>query len=357
MSAPTNPFVSVVLSFYNEESNIPELLSRLRAVFRTEMERGFVRGYELIFVNDSSKDGSEAMLKREIPAGDVRLINMSRNFGVSACVIAGFKHATGDLVVYLDSDLQDPPEVIHEMLEKWRSEPDIDVVNTVRRSRAGESRIKLFITSIGYNILSSTTNIDFLKNAGDFKLLSRRVVDEIAQLDDASPFIRGLVYWAGYNQATVHYDRHPRGAGESKFAVIGHKVIHNFLFSALISFSSAPLMLSVMVGMLTCVVSAGLLVYALIQYLLVDVTSGWTSLMVAVAFFAGIQLLATGINGLYLNSIFLETKRRPRYIVRNTFGFGDDRIVTDRYKPFADQLESSNAQPAVRPRASLNDLN
>lgn len=336
MAAQSLPFLSVVLSFYNEEDNIPELLSRLRTVLRAEVAAGVIRGYELVFVNDASRDSSEELLMREVPAGDVRIVNMSRNFGVSACVIAGFKHATGDLVVYMDSDLQDPPELIHEMLAKWRSEPGVDVVNTIRRSRAGESKVKLLITSLGYSILSATTNIDFLKEAGDFKLLSRRVVDEIIQLDDASPFIRGLVYWAGYKQTAIHYDRQPRGGGDTKFVVIGHKVIHNFLFSALISFSSAPLMLSVILGLVTCAVSAVLMVFALIQYFFAtELTSGWTSLIIAVAFFAGMQLLATGINGLYLNSIFIETKRRPRYIVRDTVGFPDNRVVSDRYKPFA----------------------
>lgn len=348
MSSEPLPFLSVVLSFYNEEKNIPELIARLRAVLNAERAAGVIRGHELIFVNDASTDRSEAILRDELPQGDIRLINMSRNFGVSACVIAGFKHVTGDLVIYMDSDLQDPPEVIHEMLAKWRSEPGIEVVNTVRRSRAGESRVKLFITSIGYSILQASTNVAFLKEAGDFKLLSRRVVNEIIQLDDGSPFIRGLVYWAGFKQAAIHYDRQSRGAGSSKFVVIGPKVIHNFLFSALISFSSAPLMLSVMLGLVTCAVSLVLLVFAVGQYLFAEqVTSGWTSLIVAVAFFSGMQLLAIGINGLYLNSIFVETKRRPRYIVHETLGFPDGRLVSDRFKPFSreDAVITARAEP------------
>ena len=332
------PKLSIVLSFYNEVNNLLELVDRLRAVVRAEMAAKVIGDYELIFVNDDSTDGSEAWLMQELDKRDIRLINMSRNFGVSACVIAGFKHATGDLIVYMDSDLQDPPEVIHDMLEKWKSEPDIQVVNTIRRSRAGESKGKLFITSIGYKILSATTNIKFIKEAGDFKLLSRRVVNEIIQLDDASPFIRGLVYWAGYKQVSIYYDRLARGSGASKFVVIGPKVIHNFLFSALISFSSAPLMLSIAVGLVTVSLSIVLIIYALMQYLFVDqVTSGWTSLITAIAFFSGMQLLATGINGLYLNSIFMETKRRPRYIVKNTLGFPDHRVVSDCYKPSPDE--------------------
>jgi len=336
------PSLSVVLSFYNEETNIPELIGRLRTVLGAEIAAGVIRDYELIFVNDASTDRSENLLIQELPKGDIRIVTMSRNFGVSACVIAGFKHAAGDLVVYMDSDLQDPPEVIHDMLEKWRSEPGVDVVNTIRLSRAGESKGKLLITALGYKILSATTNVKFLKNAGDFKLLSRRVVEEITQLDEALPFIRGLVYWAGYKQLSVYYHRHARGAGDTKFVVIGPKVIGNFLFSALISFSSAPLLLAVVAGLATSVVSIGVIFFALWQYLFADqLTSGWTSLIVVVTFFSGIQLLTTGINGLYLNSIFMESKRRPRYIVWNTRGFPDHRMVSDRDKPPAGDHSSA----------------
>ncbi len=317
------PSLSVVLSFYNEENNIPELLRRLRATLQGERQKGTIRSYELVFVNDASVDGSEALLMREAAQeGDIRLVNMSRNFGVSACVMAGFAHGSGDLVVYMDSDLQDPPELIAEMLAAWHKAGDADVVNTVRLSRAGESRAKLAITRLGYSILRGVMNINFISDAGDFKLLSRRVVNHILDMKESLPFVRGVVYFVGFKQVSIHYHREARFAGDSKFMVIGPRVIHNFLFSALISFSSAPLVLSILLGAVAAVIALAVIIYALIQYVVLDhVTSGWTSTLVAILFMGACQLITTGINGLYINSIFVETKGRPRYIVRSMVGF------------------------------------
>ena len=165
------PFISIVLSFYNEEENIPELVRRLRVVFAKD----FAGHYELIFVNDASTDRSLEILK-QLAQGqkDIKVLNMSRNFGISACVLAGMRHAKGDAVIYMDADLQDPPELIPTLIEKWRSEPDVDVVFTTRRSRAGESPVKMMITRLGYRILKAVSDIDLIPNTGDSSSPERR---------------------------------------------------------------------------------------------------------------------------------------------------------------------------------------
>jgi dolichol-phosphate mannosyltransferase len=316
------PFLSVVLSFFNEEEVLPELIARLRRVLRDEVAAGHLSRYELVFVDDASTDGSRDILEAEADReGDVVIVAMSNNFGVSPCVIAGMEQAEGDLVVYMDADLQDPPELIHEMLRVWRAEGNVDVVNTVRLSRAGEHPMKLALTRLGYSILNKVSQIDFIENAGDFKLLSRRVVDHMVAMREKLPFVRGMVYWVGYRQVTIPYHREARAGGETKFHVAGYKVIHNFLFSALIAFSAAPLMLTVLLGLATSAVAFLIVLYVFIQWLVLDhVTSGWTTLMAVIALLGGMQLLTNGINGLYINTIFNEVKRRPLYIVDHVYG-------------------------------------
>jgi dolichol-phosphate mannosyltransferase len=326
----TKPSLSVVLSFYNEVETIPELVSRLRGALRPEIEAGHISGYELIFVNDASNDGSEQLLKELGDGGnDIKILTMSRNFGVSPCVLAGIECASGDLVVYMDADLQDPPELIPDMVAMWHDNKKLDVINTVRTSRSGESRFKLFITRIGYSVLKATTNVDFIVEAGDFKMLSRRLADHLGNMKEKLPFVRGMVYWLGFNQASLEYNRESRKGGETKFKITNPKTIHNFLFSALISFSTAPLILSIALGLLTSLFAFFFLTWVIIQWFIVkDVTLGWTTIVSLMLFLGGIQLLTIGINGLYINSIYLETKQRPNYIVQRHYGF-DEGTPTD----------------------------
>lgn len=316
------PKLSVVLSFYNEEEVLPELIRRLRDVLLKECANGNLSDYELIFVNDASSDCSEEVLLMEAEKyDDIRIITMSRNFGVSPCVLAGMKYSTGGLVVYMDSDLQDPPELIPEMLKAWREGKEIDIVNTVRLSRAGEPLSKLFVTKIGYKILKYVTNINFLVEAGDFKLLSRRAVDHLLRLKEKLPFLRGLVYWVGFNQTSVKYHREARHSGKPKFPLTDFRVVHNFLFSALISFSDLPLQLVLLIGALTTFFAFCMMFFVLVQkFILSYTTPGWTAIMAVVSFLSGVQLLTIGIIGLYINAIFLEVKKRPNYIVSRTFG-------------------------------------
>ena len=324
-------FLSVVFSFRNEEEVIPELISRLRKVLGTEKNKSLVKDYELIFVNDASTDHSlEILLAEAQNQKDVKIINMSRIFGVSPCVMAGMQYARGVAVIYMDADLQDPPEFIPKLLRAYR-EQKVDVVHTVRKSRACESRLKLLITKLGYFILKKVYSIDIQSQVGDFKLLSRRAVDYLIQLNENRPFIRGLVRWIGFQQTTLEYDREKRFSGETKFPVFGKKVIGNFLNSALISFSDAPLKLISLTGFFVSIGAFFLLIWVVVGKFLGLNLPGWSALMVATLFLGGFNLLAIGILGLYINSIFIETKRRPNFIIESAYGF-DNELLSEKVR-------------------------
>lgn len=325
----TAPLLSVVLSFRNEADVLDELVRRLRDVLGGDVVAGHLRAWELIFVNDASADGSEAiLLKAAVGHDDIRILTMSRPFGVSPCVMAGFEHARGDLVVYMDADLQDPPELIPTMLEAWRTGGEIDVVHTVRIARDGETRLKLLITKIGYRILRTVSTVDLLIEAGDFKLLSRRAVDHLVAFREKKPFLRGLVAWIGLPYAVVTYRRAPRFAGRTKFRVFGLDVVRNFLESALISFSDVPLQLVSALGVLVSLGAFAFVASLGVAMLRGHVAPPWWWAIAFSLFVGGLQLLAVGTLGLYLNAVFLESKGRPPYIVHRAFGFPDGGVAT-----------------------------
>lgn len=314
MTVKDTPLVSVVLSLYNEEETIPELIERLTTVFaRTPYD------YELVFVNDASTDRSLNLLEGHCGRDPhIKVLNMSRNFGVSQCAMAGFEHASGDAVIVMDADLQDPPEVIPELIEQWRQ--GADVVYTVRTDRAGESPIKLWVTKLAYRVLHFTSDIELPIEAGDFKLLSRRVVDELVRLREKDPFLRGLVHWVGFRQVPVYYRREKRFAGQSHFHFYGRRVILTFL-SGVTSFSLAPLYAALVLGFL---VSSGAFLYLLavlwMKYAGWNLP-GWSAIMATTLFLGGTQLLTIGVLGLYVGTIYKEVKRRPNYIVESKVGF------------------------------------
>lgn len=310
--------ISVVLSFCNEHEVIPELVARLRKT----LNKDFTGKYELIFVNDASTDESLNILF-ELSKGynDIKIIDMSRNFGNSECIMAGLKYSSGDVVIYMDADLQDPPELIPEMIKIWQNDKNTGVVHTVRRMRLGENIIKMWITKIGYKILKYVSNINLIPNAGDFKLLSRRVVNELMNLPEKRPFMRGLAIWVGFKQEYIYYNRDPRFAGKTKYKVYSKRVIYNFLDSALISFSDVPLKISLLIGF---IISFGAFIYLIgifiMKYLGMSLP-GWSAIMATVLVLGGIQLMTIGVLGLYINGIYNELKRRPNYIVKDTIGF------------------------------------
>lgn len=317
-----SPFISVVLSFFNEQESIPELVHRLRAVFAT----GIANRYELVFVNDASTDRSIELL-RELAKGhqDIRVINMSRNFGVEACLMAGMAATRGDAAIYLDSDLQDPPELIATLVREWQKDPEVEVVYTRRLSRAGEHPIKMAITRLGYKFLELSSNVEVVQNAGDYRLLSRRVVNELVRFQEKKPYFRGLVTWIGFKQVEVTYDRDARFAGDTKRPVYSLQVINYFLDSALISFSDVPLKIALILGFLVSFGAFGWLVGVVVMKIFHLAVPGWAAMMVTMLMLGGVQLMTIGVLGLYINAIYRETRHRPMYIVKDTIGFDNER--------------------------------
>jgi glycosyltransferase involved in cell wall biosynthesis len=316
--------VSVVLSFYNEETVIPELLSRMRAVFGALIESKRIRDYELVFVNDNSTDGSLQCLQGELDRGDIVVVNMSRNFGVSECVMAGLGYSAGDAVIYMDADLQDPPEVIPMLIEAWQSDEEAEVVYTTRTRRDGEHWLKMLVTKLGYRFINSISEINLQIDSGDFKLLSRRAVDNILLLKEDKPYMRGLVSWIGFKQVQVLYERLERfdGRENSKMNVFSRKVLYYWLDRALISFSDAPLKVMLLLGFILSITSLLYILVVLAQKALGLSVPGFAAIMSAVLFMGGIQMIMLGFVGLYVGAIFRESKRRPNYIVKSVLRGG-----------------------------------
>lgn len=315
--APEKAKLSIIFSFYNEEQNIPEAIERLSKILQEEIRKGYLGDYELVFVDDDSKDRSRELLEAAACSDKrIKYVRMARNFGHDVCALAGMEMCTGDMCIYLDADLQDPPELIPEMLKIWR-EKNADIVHTVRTSREGEPWMKLFITKIGYAILRKFSRVKIESNSGDFKLITRRALNEILKFREVNPFMRGIVTFVGFRQERLYYVRKARFAGNAT-SVFNPRVLSFFLDSALISFSDAPLKMVSMAGFLSFGLSILVAAYVLIEKFIGNVVPGWAGPMVIMSFLGGIQLLSMGILGLYLNSIFLEVKRRPQYIVEST---------------------------------------
>lgn len=307
--------LSVVLSFRNEEEVLPELVRRLQTALGS---RGI--SYELIFVNDASTDRSLEILKGEASRDkNVKVINMSRVFGNTQCMMAGLKYSRGERVVYMDADLQDPPELIPEMIEKMTQE-NADVVYTVRLSREGESRLKMWVTRLAYRILRYTSRINLPVDAGDFKMLSRRVVDALVRLEEKNPLVKGLVSWVGFKQVPIHYHRAGRFAGKTHFPFSKGSGVRAFVFG-MTAFSTLPLNVALLFGFLLSFLSFAYLVVVLVQFFLGINIPGWTAIMAVMLILGGVQLMTLGFMGIYLGRVYEEVKGRPNYVVESTLGF------------------------------------
>lgn len=312
--------ISVVFSFCNEEDVLEELIQRTRKVFAAIPTHPL---YELIFVNDKSTDRSLDILKKYSKEDKrIKILNMSRNFGVSECTLAGMKFASGDAVIIMDADLQDPPETIPELIDKWLKE-NADVVYTIRTHRDGESLLKRIATKIGYKILRFFSTVDLPIESGDFKLMSRRAVNHIIQMEEKEPFLRGLVRWVGFKQVPVYYRRDSRQAGKTHFLVFSRRVLKNFV-SGITSFSDVPLYIIFILGLLFSSLAFLYLVAIVIMKYLGWSIPGWSAIMATLVIFGGIQILALGIIGIYIAKIHMEVKRRPNYIIESTIGFEKD---------------------------------
>jgi len=311
--------LSVVFSFRNEQEVLSELIDRL---YKTLDPLNI--DYELIFVNDASADGSlEILLNFHRKDNRIKIINMSRTFGVTPCVMAGLRHAKGDAVVYMDSDLQDPPEIISTLVEKFKE--GADVINTTRTKRRGENVFKMWLTKQAYRVINSVSDIDIPQNTGDFKLLSRRAVNQLIQLNEYDPFMRGLVRWVGFKQVQVFYERDVRFAGETKFSLLRSMNPIKEFIRGLVSFSELPLYCALVLGFL---VSVGAFLYLLgiifTRVFLGIHNPGWPAIMVTMLFFGGTILFTIGVLGLYIGKIHHEIKKRPPYIIESKIGIDEN---------------------------------
>lgn len=298
----------MIAPVFNEEANIEILFKRLH-----ETIKGF--SYELIFVNDGSKDSSILKIKELATLHtQVKYISFSRNFGHQLAVFAGLNHAKGEYVVIIDADLQDPPELIHDMLQKTKE--GFDVVYAKRNKRRGESWFKLVTAKLFYRIISKITSIEIPIDTGDFRIISQRVCKAIIKMPEKHKFLRGQIAWVGFKQTFVEYDREARLHGQTGYPF---KKMFNFALDGITAFSHFPIRLVTYIGLLMSLVSVGVLFYALIsKFILHSTVPGWTSMMILFTLIGGTQLFCLGIIGEYISRIMSNVMHRPDYLIDET---------------------------------------
>jgi polyisoprenyl-phosphate glycosyltransferase len=306
------PTLSLIVPIYNEEATIDELRARLLPVLEP------LGTFEVILINDGSRDRSPEMLD-QVCAADPRFaaLHFSRNFGHQAAVTAGLHESIGECAVIIDADLQDPPELIAEMMKKWRE--GFDVVYAQRRARAGESRMKKGTAFLFYRTLAALTEVEVPTDAGDFALLDRKVVDVLNSMPERNRYVRGLRAWVGFRQTAVEYDRAERFAGETKYPF---RRMIALAFDGIFSLSKAPLRLSMYFGVIAAGLSFLLGIWFIIERLTggFDTVRGWASTIVVVLFLGGVQLICMGAIGEYIGRTYDEAKQRPLYIVARKSG-------------------------------------
>ena len=301
--------ISVVIPMYYEEEVANECYNRTKKVLNG-LEN---YDHEIIFVNDGSKDKTLPILK-EIATKDekAKVISFSRNFGHQAAVTAGLKFVTGDCILIIDSDMQDPPELLVDMLKLW--EDGNEVIYAKRKTRKGESKFKLMTAKMFYKVLNDLSDVEIPKDTGDFRLVDRKVVAVINSMPEHNKFLRGLFSWVGFKQKPIEYERQERFAGKTKYPL---KKMLKLASDGIISFSTKPLKIIGGIGIVSIFISFILLIYAILSYIFKwnNLASGWTSLMVAITFFAGVQLVSIWMISEYIARIYDNTKQRPEYII------------------------------------------
>lgn len=306
---------SIVVPAFNEEEVIAGTHEKLRSVMDTLGE-----DYEIIFINDGSRDDTEKIISglcEEFKG--TKLINFSRNFGHQVAVTAGMAYSAGQAVIIIDADLQDPPEIIPEMVKKWKE--GYDVVYGQRLKRKGETFFKKFTAKCFYRFLNSMTDVSIPVDTGDFRLIDRKVCDVMNKFTEKNRYVRGMVSWVGFKQTSVEYVREKRMAGKTKYPL---KKMLKLASDAVLSFSYKPLKIAGFLGVLLSLASFIYLVVIIFQKLFTDTTvAGWASMLCVILFFNGVTLILNSINGQYIGRIYEETKNRPLYIVADTKGFED----------------------------------
>ena len=307
--------ISIIIPCYNEELVINETYKRLCNVMQK-----LPHEYEFIFINDGSKDQTLPILQ-DISSKDTntKVLVFARNFGHQCAVTAGINHCNGDVAVIIDSDLQDPPEVIIEMLEIMQNE-QANVVYGVRKKRKGENWFKLFTAKMFYRILNNLSDVKFPLDTGDFRMIDRKVINQFNQLHETNKYIRGLISWLGFKQVPCYYEREARFAGETKYPL--RKMI-KFAMIGLFYFSKKPLSMATSLGFASIVIGLLYLIWVLISIILGHVVTGWASTIILIVFFGGVQLLTIGVLGKYIGNLFDEVKGRPEYILSEKINFNE----------------------------------
>ncbi|QAY77202.1 glycosyltransferase [Sphingosinicella sp. BN140058] len=330
--------LSIVVPCYNEEACLGELHGRL-----SRAAAGAVGdSYEIVLVNDGSRDRSWALMQT-LSAADPHLvcINLSRNHGHQLALTAGLDLCSGARILIIDADLQDPPELLGEMLAEMEAR-DADVVYAVRRARAGETAFKRSTAKIFYRLLSRLAEIEIPLDTGDFRLMSRRALDALLALPEQARFIRGMVAWVGFRQVPIAYDRAERHAGQSKYPL---SKMMRFALDAVTGFSTAPLRMASHIGLWLVAASVLLLGYIAIGFLTGSAIQGWTSLMLVVVILGAVQMFVLGMIGEYLGRLYIESKRRPLYIVSDIAGHAGNHGRLGHVAHAAE--EASDAAPSA----------
>lgn len=301
--------ISLVIPMYYEEKIVKECYQRVKRALE-ELEN---YEHEIIFINDGSKDQTLELLEK-ISETDkqVKILSFSRNFGHQAAVTAGLQYVTGNAIVIMDADLQDPPELIKDMLKLW--ENGNEVIYGKRKSRKGESKFKLLTASMFYKTLNALSDVEIPTNTGDFRLVDRKVVDTINSMPEHNKFLRGLFSWVGYKQIPFEYERQERFAGKTKYPL---KKMIKLAGDGIIGFSTKPLKILGALGIFSIIVSIIIFVYSLVSYICKfnNLAPGWTSIMVTITFFSGVQLLSIWVIAEYIERVYDESKQRPQYII------------------------------------------
>lgn len=305
------PEISIVVPMYNEAANLDALFARLNHVLHS-----ITPDYEIVCVNDGSEDDTlSRLLTARYSDERIVVIDLARNFGKDLALTAGLDYARGHAVIPIDSDLQDPPELIPKMIKLWRE--GYEVVYAQRRSRAGETPLKLLTAGAFYKIMNRWSDVHIPENAGDYRLLDQRVVAVLRDLPERTRFMKGLFAWVGFRQAAVHFDREPRQAGRTKW---NYFKLWRFALDGITSFTTAPLRVWTFLGGAIAIAAFVYLLFLFARTIMFGVdVPGYASLMVIILLFGGLHLLGIGILGEYIGRIFLETKQRPMYVVRRVY--------------------------------------
>jgi polyisoprenyl-phosphate glycosyltransferase len=310
-----NKKISVIIPVFNEEDIISQCINEI-----VQEAQSWNYAYEIIFVNDGSSDTTYDILKNECNYNSsIKVLNFSRNFGHQMAFTAGLDISSGDAVIVIDGDLQDPPHVMSKFIKQW--EKGFHVVYGTRAERKGETFFKIFSAKLFYQLLNKLSDIKIPKDSGDFRLMDRCVVKKLNKMRERHRFIRGMVSWVGFKQTSVEYERDKRQAGKTKYPL---KKMINFALDGIFSFSTFPIKITLFIGFLTILLSFTGIIFALISRVLTNGwVSGWTTLIIAILFLGGIQLMSIGVLGQYIGRTFEQIKERPLYIIQDTINIDE----------------------------------